>query len=155
LLLAPAAGFAALTALLGLVQGAGAATPAAPKQATSPDVSVQIQVIHATKTGKFIDQRVRQIQQKLTKLFNFQSYRLVQQETTTLPLAVETLVKMPFKKVVRLTQQGQENSKIKLRIQIGLKQAVSLKLASGGTFLQGITLKNGQNYILAISATIK
>jgi hypothetical protein len=135
--------------------GADAATPDAPRPATSADVSVQIQVIHATKTGKYIDQRVRQIQQKLTKLFNFQSYRLVQQETSTLPVGVETPVKMPFKKVVRLTHQGQENSKIKLRVQIGLKQAVSLKLASGGTFLQGITLKNGQNYILAITATAR
>ena len=155
LLFVPAAGFAALTALLGLFGGADAATPVAPKPAAIPDVVVKIHVIHATKTGKFIDSRVRHIQQKLTKLFNFQSYRQIQQDSITLPVGVETPVKTQFNKVVRLTYQGLDDSKIKLRIQISQKQVVSLKLANGGSFLQGITLKNGQNYILAISATTK
>jgi len=136
--------------------------PAAPATTASPAVeaplskspiAVEIKIIHAQKHGKFIDQRVRSIEKLLKPVFNFANYRLVKEEKLNLSFGSETRVPMPFRVAVRITQQGTRARKISLGVRIGRKQTVKLLLEDGGTFLQGVTLKNGQNYILAISAS--
>jgi hypothetical protein len=127
-------------------------------EAAQKDVQVELKVIHARNTGKYIDNRVRAIQESLKRLpFNFQSYRLVKEEKVTLPPAIETRVAMPFRLSVLVAQHGlgKRSGNICLQVKIGQKQAVAVKLANGGTFLQGVTLKNGQSYILAITAKTK
>ena len=145
-----------------------AATPASHATVLKTPVSVEIKIIHARRTGQFIDQRVRHIEKLMKPVFNFASYRLVKEEKLTLAYDADsdfdqtvgakahspgTKVPMPFRLSVRMKQSGTSERKIRLHVKIGAKQSVSLRLEDGGTFIQGVTLKNGQSYILAISAT--
>lgn len=158
----PTSLFAALTALI--LGTAGVAADAAntrekkapgPAKARKADVKIRLRIIHARRSGRSIDPRIRRIQQKLKRLFKFNSYRMVRQESVILPFGVETRVPTPLRRVaVYLTNRGISGGKIGLKVTVGRKQKLRLKLANGGTFLQGITLKNGQNYILAITAKI-
>jgi hypothetical protein len=137
------------------------ATPAARPQ----DVLADIRVIEA-KASRFagkepsqprFDSRIpRELQVKL-RIFNFQFYRQVKHEKITLPFGVETRVPMPFRMGVRITHEGIENGKIRLKVQIGRKQALKVLLDAAGTsnLVQGITLKNNQTFILAVLARTK
>jgi hypothetical protein len=143
-----------------------AAKPAPAKPAAKPqDVLADIRVIEA-KASRFAGREASQprfharipkeLQAKL-RIFNFQFYRQVKHEKITLPFGVETRVPMPFRMGVRITHEGIENTKIRLKVQIGRKQALKLLLDAAGTsnLVQGITLKNNQTFILAVTARTK
>ena len=133
--------------------GAVTAPPAVPSPIVNANIQVKVKVIHAQRSGRFIDQHARKIEKLLKPLFNFASYRMVRREVMTLAHGVSTRVPMPFRVGVHIKQEGLQDKKILLSVQIGQKQSVKLRLEDGGTFLQGVTLKNGQSYILAISAS--
>jgi hypothetical protein len=133
---------------------AAPAKPALPSKLTlllPKDVDLKVKVIHARRSGKFIDPRVRRVEKLLKPLLNFSSFRLVHENKMRLTPNTETKLPMPFRVAVRVTQRGLLGKKVSLNVQVGRKQAVKLLLDDGGTYLQGITLKNGQSYILVIT----
>lgn len=136
--------------------------PVAAGKATKPavtplkEVKLTVKVIHAGRRGNTIDTRIRDIEKLVKPVFKFTSYRLVKEEKLTLAFKKETRLPLPFRApVVHVTQGGRVDRKIRLTLRSGSGNAIKLQIEEGGTFLHGITLKNGQSFILAFSAKVQ
>ena len=171
-----AMGLATLVVAIAAPFANAAETPASPKATPSTGsmtagglkaaavpiktVKLTVRVINAQRRGSAMDKRIRDIEKLLKPVFNFKSYRLVKEETLTLAYKAEARVPLPFSSpIVKVTQLGRANSKIRLLLRIGTPTvarpeatAMTLTIDEGGTFLHGITLKNQQSFVLAFSA---
>ncbi|MBN2143682.1 MAG: hypothetical protein JW774_03565 [Candidatus Aureabacteria bacterium] len=114
-------------------------------------ISVQVDVILAQNSPGGVDPQIRNVQSKLTKVFNFSSYRLISRETVPVNINKKSVVSLPEGGILSLmlTAQNNDQAVIQAEIQKGISSLLNtqFRLKKGGTIIlngpstsEGVTL---------------
>jgi len=127
-----------------------------PSFALGGEVQIGIRVILASHKGKGVDTGLQDIQEKLSTLFNYSSYRLLQERSFLLAQGQVGQLPLTKKKDLRIRLIQEQEGTVEIAVEILREGRVifktKAKLKKGGTFLIGGPRHKEGVLILAISA---
>jgi hypothetical protein len=121
-------------------------------------VQITIKTVSASKQGNEFDARLAPLEKQL-KALNYQSYRLLKEETQSARWQGNANFEIPGGRLLAVRPQEVTNNQLSLRVQ--LKQGnkpqleTTVRLNNGGNFILGGPPHEGGVLVLSISATAK
>ncbi|MCB1195269.1 hypothetical protein KDK77_03705 [bacterium] len=115
-------------------------------------VNVSIAVIKASNSGNGIDENIKHLQPKLSRL-NYASYTLLKQDAQRGELHTELIFDLPDGDTMRIKPIGIESGYLKLFVAMdkaGLK--TNFKIANGNTIIVGGSAYQDGSMVIALSA---
>lgn len=109
-----------------------------PSWVRASEVELQVKVIYASKHGQEVDKRVDSIIERLNKLFDFSSYKLLGEHREKSPLYKAKTFPLPDGRRLDLTLVGKdENERHKLKLEIPGLLSTDFRLKNGASLILG------------------
>lgn len=123
-------------------------------EAAAADISVTVRSIAASKDGKSVDPKLRDIQSTLNVTFaGYTSFTQLGSQSVTMAKGKSSTVALPNRDELTLTFNGYAGSLVKLGLGISKKLNTTLRVSPGSTFFQaGMRYKSG---IMILAITVK
>ncbi|MGH7825543.1 MAG: hypothetical protein ACREQ7_10275 [Candidatus Binatia bacterium] len=120
----------------------------------SHEVRIKIGTILASNQSDEIDPRLAPIRKQF-KAFKYRSYRLMKEESQTVPWRADATFKIPGGRTLIVSPQEFRDKQISLKIHLegGEKLDTTVRLQNKGNFILGGPAHEGGVLILSISAT--
>lgn len=110
---------------------------AVPALAADPQVSITVQVVHATKTGNQVDPALEKLKKRMAD-FGFTSYKLLETRVLVLAFGSEGTVDLPGgKKFVVKPEQLEPDGKLRIHAHVAGEAKVTYSIEPGKDLLVG------------------
>lgn len=120
---------------------------------SASQVELQVKVIHASKHGQEVDKRVHPIIERLNKLFDFTSYKLLADQREKSSLNEVKIFTLPDGRSLELTLSGKdEEERHKLKLEIPGLLSTDFRLKDGASLILGGPRHKNGVLILIIQA---